>query len=162
MEDQQVSRCSSFPQCRRRNHIFVSWHIKAVKSQGLQNKSTSCSANTGNSSARECTLYPTYHNQQKNVAAEEKTFNWFLVGLSMSCLYITVTSRLVCSVVAVFLLASPWQHRAQAQSSGGQPAGLSRVGRPAFTCETGHAGNMERVIFVSFSSNEPMGRQAAG
>lgn len=113
LEDQQVSRCSSLLQCLSRNQIFVSWLIKAVKSTKLGNlkdyeiNPLLCSANTGNSSARERSLCPTYHNQQKNVASEEKTFNWFLVGLSISRLCITVTSLFIYSVVDVFLLALP-------------------------------------------------------
>ena len=90
LEDQQVSRCSSFLQCLSRNQIFVSWCVKTVKSMKLGNfkdykiNPLLCSANTGNSSARECSLCPTYQNQQKNVASEEKAFNWFLVGSSIS------------------------------------------------------------------------------
>lgn len=77
-EDQQVSRCSSFLQCHSRNQVFVSWCIKAVKSKKLRNlkdyeiNPLLCSSNTGNSSVRECSLSPTYHNQQKNVASQEQ------------------------------------------------------------------------------------------
>lgn len=124
LEDQQVSRCSSFLQCLSRNQIFVSWCIKAAKSMKLGNLKDYkinpflCSANTGNSSARECSLCPTYYNKQKNVASEEKTFNWFLVGSFISWLCITVRSLLIYSVTDVFLLASPWEQ----QSHGGKPA----------------------------------------
>lgn len=89
-------------------------HLKDYKINSLL-----CSANTGNSSVRERSLCPTYQNQQKNVASEEKTFNWLLVGLSISWLCTTVTSLLIYAVVDVFLLALLWQQ----QSHGGQLAG---------------------------------------
>lgn len=81
-------------------------HLKDYKINSLL-----CSANTGNSSVRERSLCPTYQNQQKNVASEEKTSNWFRVGSSISWLCITVTSLLIYAVVDVFLLALLWQQQ---------------------------------------------------
>jgi len=113
LEDQQVSKWSSILQHLSRNQIFASWRIKAVKSMKLGNlkdykiNPLLCSANTGNSSATERSLSTTYHNQQKNGASEEKTFNWLLVGSSISQLCIRVTSLLIYSVLDVFLLALP-------------------------------------------------------